>query len=96
MNDFSQLLSDKVNVITDLWVNAVRQDRQIESADHLSRTAIQNHIALVLEAMVTVISQAQNSEIEPIIEASWHHGVLRAAQGFDLQKLPASIVYYVK
>ena len=83
MNDFSQLLSDKVNVITDTWVTAVRQDRQIESADKLSRTAIQNHILLVLEAMVTVISQYQNSEIQPIIEASWHHGVLRAAQGFD-------------
>lgn len=83
MNDFSQLLSDKINVITESWVNAVRQDRQIESADNLSRTAIQNHIALVLEAMVTVISQYQNSEIQPIIEASWHHGVLRAAQGFD-------------
>lgn len=83
MNDFSQLLSDKVNVITDTWVTAVRQDRQIESADKLSRTAIQNHILLVLEAMVTVISQYQNSEIQPIVEASWHHGVLRAAQGFD-------------
>ncbi len=83
MNDFSQLLSDKVNVITDTWVMAVRQDRQIESADKLSRTAIQNHILLVLEAMVTVISQYQNSEIQPIVEASWHHGVLRAAQGFD-------------
>ncbi len=83
MNDFSQLLSDKVNLIIENWVNAVRQDRQIESADNLSRTAIQNHIALVLEAMVTVISQYQDSEIQPIIEASWHHGVLRAAQGFD-------------
>ena len=83
MNDFSQLLSDKVNVITDTWVTAVRQDRQIESADKLSRTAIQNHILLALEAMVTVISQYQNSEIQPIVEASWHHGVLRAAQGFD-------------
>ncbi|MBW4664134.1 MAG: RsbRD N-terminal domain-containing protein [Chroococcus sp. CMT-3BRIN-NPC107] len=42
MNDFSQLLSDKINVITDRWVSAVRQDRQIESADNLPRTAIQN------------------------------------------------------
>ncbi len=83
MNDFSQLLGEKINIITDNWVTAVRQDRQIESADNLSRTAIQDHIALVLEAMVTVISQHQDSEIQPIVEASWHHGVLRATQGFD-------------
>ncbi len=83
MNDFSQLLSNKVNVITDNWVTAVHQDRQIESADNLSRTAIQDHVVLVLEAMVTVISHHQDSDIQPIVEASWHHGVLRAAQGFD-------------
>jgi len=83
MNDFSQLLSDKVNVITDHWITAVRQDRQIESADNLSRTAIQDHIPLLLEAMVTVIFRSQESEIQPILEASWEHGVLRATQGFD-------------
>ena len=83
MNDFSQLLSDKVNVITDHWITAVRQDRQIESADNLSRTAIQDHIPLLLEAMVTVIFRSQESEIQPILEASWNHGVLRATQGFD-------------
>lgn len=83
MNDFSQLLSDKVNVITDHWITAVRQDRQIESADNLSRTAIRDHIPLLLEAMVTVIFRSQESEIQPILEASWEHGVLRATQGFD-------------
>jgi hypothetical protein len=83
MNDFGQLLRDKINVITDNWVTAVRQDRQIESADNLSRTAIQDHIPLLLEAMVTVIFRSQESEIQPILEASWNHGVLRATQGFD-------------
>ena len=83
MNDFSQLLRDKVNVITDHWITAVRQDRQIESADNLSRTAIQDHVPLLLEAMVTVIFRSQESEIQPILEASWEHGVLRATQGFD-------------
>ena len=83
MNDFGQLLSDKINVITDNWVTAVRRDKQIESANNLPRTAIQNHIALVLEAMATVISRSQENEIQPIIEASWEHGVLRATQGFN-------------
>lgn len=83
MLDFSQLLLDKIDTITDEWVTAVRQDRQIESADNLPRTAIQNHIALVLEAMVTVVSKYKDSEIQPILDASLHHGVLRAEQGFE-------------
>lgn len=83
MLDFSQLLLDKIDIITDDWVRAVRQDRQIESADSLPPTAIQNHIVLVLQAMATVISKYQDSEIQPILDASIHHGVLRAEQGFE-------------
>ncbi|KJH70427.1 sensor histidine kinase [Aliterella atlantica] len=83
MLDFNQLLLDKIDIITSDWVTAVRQDRQIESADKLTRTAIQNHIVLVLQAMATVISKYQDSEIQPILDASLHHGVIRAEQGFE-------------
>lgn len=83
MIDFSQLMLDKIDTITAEWVSAVRQDRQIESSDNLPRTAIQNHIVMVLQAMTTVISKYQDSEIQPILDASIHHGVLRAEQGFE-------------
>ena len=83
MMDFSQLLLDKTDTILKNWVESVRQNRQIESADNLPHTAIENHLSHVLEAMATVLSQSQNSEVEPIVKASLHHGVLRAEQGFD-------------
>lgn len=83
MINFSQLLVEKTDIIIEQWVEAVRQDRQIESANDLSRPAIENHISHVLSAMATVLSQSQESEIEPIVNASLYHGVLRAEQGFD-------------
>lgn len=83
MKDFSQLLLDKTDPILKNWVAAVRQDQQIESADDLPHTAIENHVSHVLAAMATVLSQSQDSEIQPIVEASLHHGVLRAEQGFE-------------
>jgi hypothetical protein len=83
MMDFSQLLLDKTDPILKNWVEAVRQDRQIESADNLPHTAIENHLSHVLAAMATVLSESQNSEIQPIVQASLHHGVLRAEQGFE-------------
>jgi signal transduction histidine kinase len=83
MMDFSQLLLDKTDPILKNWVEAVRQDRQIESADNLPHTAIENHLSHVLAAMATVLSQSKNSEIESIVQASLHHGVLRAEQGFE-------------
>ncbi|HAJ58313.1 MAG TPA: sensor histidine kinase [Cyanobacteria bacterium UBA8543] len=83
MINFSQLLAEKTEIIIEQWVAAVRQDRQIESADNLSRPAIENHLSHVLSAMATVLSHSQENEIEPIVQASLYHGVLRAEQGFD-------------
>lgn len=83
MKDFSRVLVDKTEIILEQWVEAVRQDSSIKSADRLLRPAIENHLSHVLSAMATVLSQSQNSEVQPIVQASLHHGVLRAEQGFD-------------
>ncbi|MFH7026868.1 MAG: sensor histidine kinase [Heteroscytonema crispum UTEX LB 1556] len=81
--DFSQLLIEKTDFISEKWVATVRQDRQIESADELSYTAIQNHLPDVLKAMATVLAEDQCSDIQSIVDASLLHGVLRAKQGFN-------------
>ena len=81
--DYSQLLADKTDTILKNWIEAVRLDRKIESADTLPHSAIENHIPHLLLAMATVLSQYQNSEIGIIIKASLDHGLLRAEQGYD-------------
>ncbi|MEG4573472.1 HAMP domain-containing sensor histidine kinase [Microcoleus sp. N3A4] len=81
--DYSQVLADKTDTILKNWIEAVRQDRNIESAEALPYSAIENHIPHLLAAMATVLSQYQNSEIKLIIEASLDHGFLRAEQGYD-------------
>ena len=81
--DYSQLLTEKTDTILKNWIEAVRQDRKIESADTLPHSAITNHIPHLLAAMATVLSQYQYSEIGIIIKASLDHGFLRAEQGYD-------------
>lgn len=83
MQDFSQLLKNKVDLIAQCWVDAVARDRQIPSATKLDRSAIQDHIDYVLNAMVTTLSQTEVDDIETVAKASISHGVLRANQGFD-------------
>ncbi|WP_026731984.1 sensor histidine kinase [Fischerella sp. PCC 9605] len=87
--DFSQLLSEKTNTIVEKWVTAVRVDEQIESADSLPRTNIRDHIPHVLAAIITVLSESTDSDIELLVRASLTHGVFRAKQGFD----PAEIAW---
>jgi len=81
--DYSQVLADKTDTILENWIEAVRLDRKIETADGLAQSAIENHIPHLLAAMTTVLSQDQSSDIKVIIEASLDHGFLRAEQGYD-------------
>ncbi|MBD0308832.1 MAG: HAMP domain-containing histidine kinase [Microcoleus sp. T1-bin1] len=81
--DYSQVLAEKTDTIVQRWIEAVRLDRKIETADALTQSAIENHIPHLLAAMTTVLSQHQTSDIKVIIEASLDHGFLRAEQGYD-------------
>jgi signal transduction histidine kinase len=83
MQDFSQLLKDKIDCIKQDWVDAVAHDRQIPSAAHLSRLAIEDHIEHVLMAMAQTLSQIEEDDDATVEKASISHGVLRANQGFD-------------
>ncbi len=87
MLDLSQLLSEKIEVITQQWVEAVSDDRQIKSADSLPRSAIRNHIPMVLKALVTILSQSEVSDTQTVIRDSLVHGSERAEQGFDAAEI---------
>ena len=87
MLNLSQLLSEKIEVITQQWVEAVAEDRQIKSADSLPRSAIRDHIPMVLKALVTILSQSEVSDTQTVIRDSLIHGSERAEQGFDAAEI---------
>ncbi|MFB2878330.1 ATP-binding protein [Floridanema aerugineum] len=86
--DFSQLLVEKTDIITESWVEAVYLDRQISSANNLPSSAIQNHLHEILRAMVSVLSHDEASNIDTIVKENLFPVTLRAAQGF----VPTEIV----
>ncbi|MCY7276809.1 MAG: RsbRD N-terminal domain-containing protein, partial [Phormidesmis sp. CAN_BIN44] len=87
MLDLSQLLNKKIETITQQWVEAVSNDRQIKSADSLSRSAIRDHIPNVLKALVTILSRSEISDTQTVIRESLVHGSQRAEQGFDAAEI---------
>jgi RsbT co-antagonist protein rsbRD N-terminal domain len=48
MQDFSHLLSEKVDAIAQQWVEVVAQDQQIKSTENLSKTAIRDQVLMIL------------------------------------------------
>ncbi len=83
MNDFSQLLINKTDEIVEQWVEAVRRDMEISSANGLPYKSVRDDMPDVLKAMVTVLSQYQENDVKSVVEASLEHGIVRAEQGFD-------------
>lgn len=87
MTDFSQSIAKHTDTILTEWITAIRRDRQIDNDDQLPDTAIRNSIPIVLQAMVTTLSQPQDREMQALVAASLEHGTLRATQGFEPREI---------
>ncbi|HEY9862336.1 MAG TPA: sensor histidine kinase [Candidatus Obscuribacterales bacterium] len=83
MVDFGQLLTEKIDVIEQNWVSAVRQDSQIEIAQELTYKALRNSFPKVLQAMASILSNEGEGDLHKLVESSLEHGIVRAEQGFD-------------
>ena len=87
MIDFSQALQDKIDIIVQNWIEAVRADEQIESAKQLTYDSVRDSLPIVLQAIVTMLSQSEESDIQTLIEESLDHGTVRAQQGYDAEEI---------
>jgi signal transduction histidine kinase len=83
MTDFGKLLSPKIDGIVEDWIKAVYQDEQIETTRELTHKAVRDSLPRVLEAMATMLSQSEVSDVKTLVDASLEHGVVRAEQGFE-------------
>ena len=87
MIDFSQALQEKIDIISQNWVEAVRADEQIESAKQLTYDSVRDSLPIVLQAMVTMLSQSEENDIRTLVQQSLEHGGIRAGQGYDAQEI---------
>ncbi|WP_287128101.1 sensor histidine kinase [Candidatus Cyanaurora vandensis] len=87
MFSLSEFLQERVDSIVEEWIELVRQDRQIESANGLSTMAIRDHIPFVLTALTKILDPNEQDDIQLLARASLEHGALRAEQGFDAAEI---------
>ncbi len=87
MIDFSQALQDKIDIITENWIKAVQGDEEIGTAKQLTYDSVRDSLPIVLEAIVTMLSQSEESDIRAVIQESLDHGTVRAQQGYDAEEI---------
>ena len=83
MIDFSLALLNKIDTIVKQWVEAVRQDDQIETAKKLTYKGVRDSVPIVLQAISKMLSPSEDNDIKTIVERGLEHGTLRAKQGYD-------------
>lgn len=81
--DFSQALMRKRDLIIEQWVESVFQDQQIEITQELTYKEVRDSLPYVLNALSTVLSESEVSDLRTVVETSLEHGALRAEQGFE-------------
>jgi signal transduction histidine kinase len=83
----SQLISQKTEWIIEQWIEAVRQDRQIQSSQRVTDTALGDSLPKLLKSLARVLESPQGNLFEKIDQASLDHGTLRAKQGYDAAEI---------
>ncbi|MCU0543399.1 MAG: sensor histidine kinase [Oscillatoriaceae cyanobacterium Prado104] len=87
MKDFSIALQDKIDIIIQKWIAAVRSDDRLEAAKELTYNGVRDGVPFVLQAIATMLSQSQESDFQTLVEKSLEHGTLRAQQGYDAEEI---------
>ncbi|MBD1814389.1 sensor histidine kinase [Microcoleus vaginatus DQ-U2] len=87
MIDFSQALQDQIDIITENWIEAVRDDDKIDTAKQLTYDSVRDSLPIVLHAIVTMLSESEDSDLRTVIQESLDHGTVRAQQGYDAEEI---------
>jgi len=83
----SQVVADKTDTIMEQWIEAVRQDRRLESSVALSDTALGDSLPKLLQSLAAVLDHPQHDTFINIAQGSLDHGDLRARQGYDAAEI---------
>src|SRR5258706_9951024 len=84
---FKDLVRRSADEITRRWVDAVREDRSIPSAENLEELLLLDAVPLVLDQILRVIEVDESKvEHEGICSAA-RHGRERAQEHFDVREL---------
>ncbi|MEO0377350.1 MAG: sensor histidine kinase, partial [Cyanobacteria bacterium P01_A01_bin.17] len=87
MNDLGQALLKKTDTVVETWIEAVRQDLEIERARGLSFQSVRDSIPHVLKAIATLLTYSLTDQPQTLEEKSIKHGLIRAQQGYDVTEV---------
>lgn len=88
MKDLGQALLAKTELVIESWIEAVRQDKEIDSSKKLTYESIRDGLPALLRAFATLLTQTlSDDQPEKTEESAVHHGAHRAEQNYDVLEI---------
>lgn len=88
MKDLGQALLSKIELVIENWIEAVRQDDEIDSHKKLTYESIRDSLPELLEAFATLLTQSlRDDQPQRIRSKSTDHGIHRANHGYDILEI---------
>ena len=84
---FKELIKRSADEITQRWVEAMRADRSIPSAEYLEEPLLRDAVPLVLDEILGLIEVDDSKVDHERISIAARHGHERAQEHFDVRKL---------
>ncbi len=85
--DLGKTLLARTDTIIESWIEAIRENQNIESSKSLAYKSVRDSIPLVLEALASLLSQSLTNEPQKLENKGLEHGFVRAEQGYDLAEI---------
>jgi len=85
--EFGDYLSSRTDHVAEAWVEDVKSDTRIPSADFLPERLLKDHIPRLLEVLVISLKQGMEAAKEETEKNARQHGVERAGEGYSIREL---------
>lgn len=86
--DIYQILVEKRQDIINQWIEAIKQDLQIESSTRLNSQALQDHLPVIFQAVLDGICEKHRDSARTLLtEQGDKHGHVRAQQDFNPEEI---------
>lgn len=85
--DLGKTLLARTETIVESWIEAIRENPNIESSKSLAYKSVRNSIPLVLEALATLLSQSLTNQPQKLEKKGLEHGFVRAEQGYNIAEI---------
>lgn len=87
MNEFSQLLRDKKDLILEQWIILVRQEQALGTTGEVPYQAIRDTLPKIIEAIASILDPFQDNDQRTLLQTALNHGLINLQPDYKAQEI---------